>query len=317
MNQNLLEVKARAATTSGRPPSLRTKAPAHVRKDSHSGYLFIAPQVIGFLIFVLTPLVTVFYYSLHNFNGFTGAMTFIGVGNFVELATDPVFAEVLSNTAFFSVGVIGATVVGGLGLALLLNQKLRGISVFRAAFFIPVIVSLAAWSLVWDYLLQAKGGVNSLLAVLGIEGPNWLQDPNWVMFAVTVVQVLKILGISVVLFLAALQDVPVEILEAARVDGASPLAVVRHITLPLVSPTILMVSILSTIYSLKAFTQVYLLTGGGPGYSSSVLGYYIYDQAFNAFQIGFASAAAVVMFVLVLGLTLLQWGARKWWTYNE
>lgn len=287
------------------------------RRDAASGYVFIAPQVLGFLVFVIWPLVSVAYYSLHHYSAFTGRMRFVGFDNFRNLFTDPIFGTVLRNTAVFSVGVVGATVVGGLVLALLLNQRLRGISWFRAGFFIPVIVSLAAWSLVWDYLLQARGGVNTLLGAFGISGPNWLQDPNWVMLAVIVVQVLKIIGISMVLFLAALQDVPGETVEAARVDGASSLAVVRHIVLPLISPTVLMVSILATIHSLKAFTQVYILTGGGPGYSSTILGYYIYDQAFNAYQIGYASAAAVVMFVLVLALTLAQWGTRKLWTYNE
>jgi multiple sugar transport system permease protein len=287
------------------------------RRESWYGYAFVAPQVVGFAVFVALPLVSVLWFSLQEYNTFTGEQTFVGVANYERLATDGTFLVVLRNTAVFSLAVIPANIVLGMALALLVNQRIPGIALFRTAFFVPVVISLVAWSLVWDFLLQANGGVNAALAQVGVTGPNWLQEPFWAMASVVVVQVLKVVGISMVLFLAALQDVPRETVEAAQVDGASPVTVFTRITLPLVSPTILLVAILATINSLKAFAQVFLLTEGGPGLSTAILGYYIYDQAFQAFQVGYASTLAVVMFVVVLGLTLLQWLTRTRWVVHE
>lgn len=305
------------ASTRHRPPPASPRRYPLARRDAVYGYLFVAPQVIGFAVFVAVPLVSVFWFSLQDYNTFTGEQTFTGTANYERLVTDGTFATVLRNTAVFSLGVIPANVVLGMGLALLVNQQIPGIAIFRTAFFVPVVISLVAWSLVWDFLLQANGGVNAALAQVGIQGPNWLQDPFWAMASVTFVQVLKVVGISMVLFLAALQEVPKETVEAAQVDGASRVTIFARITLPLISPTVLLVAILATINSLKAFAQVFLLTEGGPGLSTAILGYYIYDQAFQAFQVGYASTLAVVMFVIVLALTLLQWLTRSRWVVDE
>lgn len=285
--------------------------------DSLYGYAFIAPALIGFVVFVLGPLVGAAYYSALDYNNLSGRSSFVGVDNYIELATGGVFATVLRNTAVFSLAVIPGNVVGGLLLAVLVNRQIPFIGIFRTAFFLPAVISLVAWSLVWEYMLQSNGGVNAWLAQVGITGPNWLADPTWAMATLVFVQLLKGVGISMVLFLAALQEVPEEILEAARVDGANRAQVFCRMTLPLISPAVLLVSILATINALKAFAQIFLLTEGGPGISTSVLGYYIYDQAFNAFQLGRASAAAVVLFGLVLVLTLVQWWSRKRWVFNE
>lgn len=302
-------------------PGEATRPPAggdgRARREALWGYGFIAPQVLGFLVFVLGPLVAVFYYSFHDYNTFTGDMSFIGVENYRELASSGTFATVLRNTAVFSLGVIPANIVLGIALAVLVNRQWPAIAFFRTAFFVPVVISLVAWSLVWDYLLQANGGLNAALDAVGVDGPNWLEDPAWAMVAVVVVQVFKVVGISMILFLAALQEVPQEVVEAARVDGAGTFAILQRITLPLISPTILLVAILATINSLKAFAQVFLLTEGGPGLSTTILGYYIYDQAFEAFKNGYASTLAVVLFVIVLALTIAQWWTRRRWVFNE
>lgn len=331
----MTEISARAATgplPGGIPPADRTSAVprpdrrprrggerprGYLRKDAWYGYAFIAPQVLGFLAFVLGPLVAVFWYSLHDYNTFSGGFSYAGFNNYQRLADDGTFRTVIGNTAIFSLGVIPANVVLGIALALLVNQRIPAISIFRTAFFVPVVISLVAWSLIWDYMLQDTGGVNAALSSVGIDGPNWLETERWSLASIIAVQVLKTAGVSMVLFLAALQNVPQEIVEAARVDGAGRNRILRHITLPLISPTILLVSILATINSLKAFAQVFLLTEGGPGVSSSILGYYIYDQAFNAFQVGYASTLAVVLFVIVLALTLAQWWTRKRWVHDE
>lgn len=302
--------------TGAKPPIVRSRGRLE-RRDAFIGYAFIAPVVLGFIIFVAIPIVGVFVYSLQDTNSLSGRTEFVGFDNFLTLIQSEVFRTVLGNTTLFSLAVIPANVVLGLGLAVLVNQRLPAIAIFRTAYFVPVVISLVAWSLVWDFMLQDRGGVNGWLGTVGIEGPNWLASSEWAMPTVIFVQVLKGVGVSMILFLAALQDVPQEILEAAKVDGASRAQTFFRIAVPLISPTVMMVGILATINSLKAFAQVYLLTMGGPGYSTTILGYFIYDQAFKAFQVGFASSAAVVLFVIVLGLTLLQWWSRKRWVFNE
>lgn len=296
-----------------RRPATRTLA----RRDAAYGYLFSAPILLGFIAFVLGPLISAFIFSFQEYNTFSGVSTFVGTANYERLASDGTLAVVLRNTAVFALGVIPANIVLGIVLAVLMNQKLRGISVFRAAFFVPVVVSLVAWSLVWEYMLQNNGGVNAILAMVGIEGPNWLADPAWAMTSIVLIQILKGAGVSMILFLAALQEVPTEIAEAASVDGASKARVFFSITVPLISPTILLVSILATINALKAFAQVFLLTNGGPQNATSILGLYIYQQAFQAFNVGYASTLAMVLFVIVLALTLAQWWSRKKWIHNE
>lgn len=295
-----------------RPPMNRLD-----RHDARLGRLFILPAVLGFLVFVAGPLISVFMTSLQDSNALSGRSEFVGLGNYADLASSGVFATVLTNSIIFSIAVVPANIVLGLTMALLVNQRLPGMAIFRSMYFVPAVVSMVAWTLVWGYMLQDRGGINAWLEAVGITGPNWLADPRWALTSVIIVQILKEVGISMILFLAALQEVPEEIKEAARIDGANTRQVFMRITLPLITPTMLIVSILAMINSLKAFSQVYLLTKGGPGISTAILGYYIYDQAFNAFQVGYASAAAVILFLIVLALTLLQWWSRRRWVFNE
>jgi multiple sugar transport system permease protein len=204
-----------------------------------------------------------------------------------------------------------------LTLAVLVNQRLPGTAWFRTLFFAPVVVSLVAWAIVWRFLLQVDGGINASLAVVGIDGPNWLRSSTWAMPAVVVVQVFKNVGLNMILFLAALQGVPREIQEAARVDGAGPLSSFRRITLPMISPMILLVSIITVIGSFQVFATIVVLTGGGPGNSTNVLVYYIYQQAFRRYEAGYASAGAMLLFGIVMALTVLQWQLRKRWVFHE
>ncbi|MNT37707.1 Lactose transport system permease protein LacF [compost metagenome] len=196
-------------------------------------------------------------------------------------------------------------------LAVLLDQKLKGMVVFRTLFFSPVVVSLVAWTIVWSFLLQNNGGINGLLAMLGIEGPNWLRTPTTAMISVIVVQVFKNVGLNMVLFLAALQGVPKELYEAARVDGAGRFKQFRRITLPLISPTILLTSIITIVGSLQVFAQIAVLTQGGPGMSTTVLVYYLYQQAFQFHFFGYGSTLSILLFVIVAVLTFVQWQMRK------
>jgi len=292
-------------------------ASAAVRRDWLVGYAMVAPVVLGALAFVVLPLGMVVWYSLHEWNVLANTFTFVGGENYQRMAADAGLADALLASLWFSAGLVVLNISLALLLAVLLNQKLPGTTTFRTFFFSPVVVSLVAWTIVWSFLLQADGGINGFLEAVGLQGPNWLRHETTAMVAVIVVQVFKSVGLNMILFLAALQGVPEELQEAALLDGAGAWRRFRSITLPLISPTILLVSIITIVGSLEVFAQIDVLTGGGPGNSTTVLVYYLYQQAFRFNEFGYASAIAVLLFVIVLVLTLLQWQSRKRWVFHE
>ncbi|MFB4289427.1 carbohydrate ABC transporter permease [Nonomuraea sp. ATR24] len=287
------------------------------RRDHLLGYLFIGPQLAGSLLFVFLPLGLVLTYSLNEWNVLADTFTFVGADNYRRLLNDPNMASVLTATGLFSVGLVVLNLALALLLAVLLNQRLRGTTVFRTLFFSPVVVSLVAWTIVWGFLLQNNGGINAILAAAGIEGPNWLRSGSWATVSVIVVQVFKNVGLNMVLFLAALQGVPKDLYEAARLDGASAWTRFRRITLPMISPTVLLTSIITVAGSLQVFAQIAVLTQGGPGTSTTVLVYYLYQQAFQFHHFGYGATLSVLLFVIVLALTLLQWRMRRRWVFHE
>lgn len=287
------------------------------RRDAAAGYIFVAPAVLGSLAFVLAPLVAVVWYSLHEWNVLGATFTFEGAANYERMLADTALHASLVASAWFSLGLVVLNISLALILAVLLNQKLPATTVFRVAFFSPVVVSLVAWTIVWGFLLQVDGGINAFLGQLGVDGPNWLRNNVTAMVAVIIVQVFKNVGLNMILFLSALQGVPEEIQEAARIDGATAWRRFRSITLPMISPTILLVSILTVVGSLETFALIDVLTQGGPGNSTTVLVYYLYRQAFQFNEFGYASAIAVLLFAIVLALTLLQWQTRKRWVFHE
>ncbi|MBM2623225.1 sugar ABC transporter permease [Actinoplanes sp. LDG1-06] len=287
------------------------------RRDQLTAYVFITPALLGALAFVFLPLVLVVWYSLHEWNVLADTFNFVGAENYRKLADDPNVPAVLRATAFFSIGLVVLNLALALLLAVLLNQKLRGTTVFRVLFFSPVVVSLLAWTIVWGFLLQDNGGLNGMLDAVGIDGPNWLRSGGTAMVSVVIVQVFKNVGLNMVLFLAALQGVPVSLHEAARTDGAGPWRVFRSITLPLISPTILLTSIITVVGSLQVFAQISVLTQGGPGNSTTVLVYYLYQQAFQFHAFGYGATLSVLLFGIVLALTVLQWQMRKRWVFHE
>ncbi|QSZ60074.1 sugar ABC transporter permease [Rhizobium sp. ZX09] len=296
------------ARTQDRPaPAFWTIA----RRDSLAGFLFIAPQLIGIVIFVLIPLGLVFWYSLHEWNVLANTFTYTGAQNYRMLVEDDNLRDVLGATAIFSAGLVVFNLSLALLLAILLNQKLAGIAIFRTLFFSPVVVSLVAWTIVWGFLLQKNGGINGMLLMAGIEGPNWLREETTAMISVIVVQVFKNVGLNMILFLAALQGVPKELYEAARIDGAPAFKQFRRITLPLISPTMLLTSIITIVGSLQVFAQIAVLTQGGPGLSTTVLVYYLYQQAFQFHFFGYGSTLSILLFVIVAVLTFAQWQMRK------
>jgi len=287
------------------------------RNDALIGWLFIAPQVLGFAAFVLWPLISVCWNSFYRTNLLSGISTFTGAGNYQQLVTDPVSPTVARVTFFFCIGLVVLNLGLAMLLAVLLNQRLRGATVFRTIFFSPVVVSLVAWTIVWNFLLQDNGGINSLLHVVGVDGPNWLRGDTTTLVSVIVVQVIKNVGLNMVLFLAALQGVPRPLLEAAEIDGAGPWRRFRSIVFPMISPTTLLAAIVTVSGSLQVFAQIQILTGGGPADSTNVLVYYFYQQAFQNHDFGYGSALAVVLFLIILALTLAQWRLRRRWVFHE
>lgn len=298
--------------------STRHRGLSFQQKDKLYGYLFAAPQVLGFLLFVLGPLIAVLVFSLQDRNLLTGQVTYIGLQNYdMMLNRDPFFWKVLRNSLVFSVGLVPLNLTLALTLAILLTRPFRGAVFFRTLFFAPVITSAVAWAVVWKFLLQDNVGVNSFLAMLGIEGPNWLFDQNWAMVAVIVVQVVKNVGLNALIFMAALQNIPRSYTEAAEVDGANLWQRIRRITLPLLTPTIMLVLLITLVGSLRVFDTIMLLTAGGPANATNVLVYYVYFNAFKIFRVGYAGSLAVVLFSIAFIATIIQWVVRRKVSYNE
>ncbi|MFI9559528.1 carbohydrate ABC transporter permease [Nonomuraea endophytica] len=287
------------------------------RRDALVGYLMISPQLAGSALFVLLPLGLVVYYSLQEWNVLAGTFEFVGGENYAKLLADPNMGPVLTSTALFSIGLVVLNLALALTLAILLNQRLGGSTFFRTLFFSPVLVSLVAWTIVWQFLLQQDGGINALLQVAGVEGPNWLRGETTALLSVVVVQVVKNVGLNMVLFLAALQGVPRQLYEAAQLDGAGAWARFTRITVPQISPTILLTSIITVVGSLQVFAQIAVLTQGGPGMSTTVLVYYLYQQAFQFRHLGYGATLSVLLFLIVAALTLLQWRLRRKWVFHE
>jgi multiple sugar transport system permease protein len=280
------------------------------------GFVFVGPQVIGFLTLVAGPVLAIVYFSVFRWNIIQGTLTFIGSANYERLLNSEEVSDIARTTVLFGLGFVPATVVGGLAVALAVNSRERWFIGLRAAYFVPVVISLAAWTLVWRLMLAPDGAVNGLLQWLGQAPIPWLREPGIALAALVGVQFLKSLGYSMVLFLAALQTVPRDLLDAVRVDGANRWQSFRSITLPLIAPFTLMVTILLTIASFKTFALIQLMTKGGPGHATTVLSYYIYQQGLQLFEMGYASAVAVVLFVAVLSLTIVQLLLRRWWVFE-
>lgn len=301
----------------------RTPRPAARRRSGRDagrnrfGYLLLTPQTLGLVVVGLFAIGEVIQLSLTKVNVLAGTRTFVGLDNYLRIFTDPDMAVILSNTFFF-VGVLSvAGTVVALALAVLLNQKLPGINIFRVAIFVPALVTTVAWSLVWRFLLQPAGVIDSLTAVVGAGPFPWLRG-GWLTLTVfAVIQLTKNIGINMMILLAALQSVPQELLDAARVDGAGRWSEFRNVVLPQLSPSILMVFMLMISGSFKVFELVLLLTNGGPGVQTSILAFEIYRQAFRLNDIGYAAALSVFLFALVLTISGVVWQLRRKLVFHE
>ncbi|WP_437583735.1 carbohydrate ABC transporter permease [Paramicrobacterium sp. CJ85] len=296
------------------PQAPKRRVPRLRLRNTLIGWSFILPNFLGFALLTLIPVLTVFYMSLTNWNIF-GSSQFIGFDNFVRLVNDKSFHKAFGNTVYFAVLHIPLTIVVSLGLAMLLNSKLRGVAFFRTAAFFPYITSIVAIALVWNLLLSPQyGPVNQVLGFLGLQNPpGWLTSSEWAMPAVVIVETWRRMGYYMVLFLAGLQTVPRELHEAARTDGANVIQRFRHVTLPALRPTMFFVTVMLTIESLKILDLIIVLTDGGPGQSTTVIAQFIWTKGFEENQFGYSSAASVVLFLLCLVVTIIQflWNKRK------
>lgn len=289
-------------------------------RDGVVGYLFVAPQLVGYLLFVLTPLIAIFIFSFQDFNLLMGTRSWNGIANYREMfLTDPLFLKTLGNSIVFTLGVVPLNIVMSLGLALMLTQRdLPNPLLFRTIFFAPVITSAIAWAIIWKFILDGDNAlINQMLSLVGVSGPRWLREPGWAMFSVIFVRVIKNLGLNLVILIGALMNIPRQYLEASQIDGASPIQTFFRITMPMLAPTVLMVMIITLIGSLKVFDHILMLTAGGPNNATTVLVYYVYYQAFQFGEPGSASVGAIMLFLFAMVFTLLQWSMRRRFSYLE
>jgi sn-glycerol 3-phosphate transport system permease protein len=271
------------------------------------GLAYLAPSLILFAAFVFIPLAQSIYLSFFNTRATGVPTTFAGLDHYVELLTSPAFRTGLLATTLFALYTVPIGIALGLVLAVLLNQRLRGINIFRTMMSSTIAISAAVGALIWLLLLNPSLGLlNYILSLVGIRGPEWLIQPAFAIIAVSITTIWLTLGTNIIVLLAGLQSVPEEIYEAARLDGARGLRMFRSITMPMVSPSLFFLLVVDTIAVLQAFTQIHLLTRGGPVDATRVLVYSIYQDAFQNFQFGYASAQAVILFLLVMALTLIQ-----------
>jgi multiple sugar transport system permease protein len=292
----------------------RRKRPRGWRR--YEGLLYVAPVFLGIIAFQLIPIVVSMYLSLADWNGISSPR-FIGLQNFKEMFTeDPLYLQTLRNTIVFTLGAIPATTILAFLLALLCNRRVRGIAAFRAAYFAPFITSIVAIGYIWYWIYKPDQGVlNSMLSVVGIHGPAWLSHPNLAMISVIIVSVWQGAGYPMVIFLAGLQGIPEDLYESASIDGASKSQQLFRITVPLMTPSIFFVLITQFITSFQVFGVIYVMTHGGPGHSTSVYIYYLYQVAFSYGRFGYAAAMAWVLFVILGVITFVQWKLQNRWVF--
>jgi multiple sugar transport system permease protein len=280
-------------------------------------YLAVSPWLLGFLGFTGGPILASFYFSFTEWNVLSPPK-WVGLSNYVELLTiDPIFWVALYNTAFYTVGHVPLTFAVALAAALLVNQKVPLIPFFRTVYYLPTVTAGVAVSILWLWIFNPEFGlVNYALGLVGIQGPGWLFSKEWAKPALIFMSAWGF-GEAMVILLAGLQGVPEQLYEAAKIDGANPLQEFRNVTLPMLSPVIFFVLIVSIINSFQVFTNVWVMTRGGPADATLMYVLQMYLKAFSDLKMGYTSAMAWILFVIVLALTLLQFRFARRWVYYE
>lgn len=301
---------------SRRLPLGRTRRRRRRDREDVAAAMFLAPSVVGFLIFTAFPVLAAIALAFYDYDLLLGR-EFNGLENFRDLLHDDVFRAAFLNTVYFTLGSVPLSVALGLGAALLVNQALRGITIFRTIYLLPYVTVTVAVALVWRWIyLPDVGLFNTVLGWFGINGPNWLTSRTWALPALIIMSVWKSFGYNMVIFLAGLQAIPQHLYDAAKVDGATAWRRFLHVTLPMLSPTTLFVVVISVIGSFQVFDQALVMTNGGPGTSTTTLVLYIYKAGFQSYKMGYASAIALVLFVIVAAFTALQFSLQRRWVYQ-
>jgi len=295
------------------------------RRANAEGYLFIGPWLVGMLAFTLGPVIACFALGFFRWDLFTSPH-YIGAANFRKLSHDPLFYQSTANTLGYSAAAVPLGLLVALGLALLVNQRVKGITLFRTAFFLPNIVAGVAMLLLWKWLLDPNFGlinetldalgITALLGHLGVGRPQWLTSRGGAMPAVVFMSLWGVGG-SMMVFLAGLQNVPKELHEAAELDGAGTWSRFRHVTLPLLTPTLFFLSVVGVIGALQSFNQAYIMTGGGPAHATLFYALYLFQNAFETFKMGYACAMALLLFLLTLAISLLQVRLSRRWVHYQ
>jgi multiple sugar transport system permease protein len=277
-------------------------------------YLMISPWIIGFLVFQAGPIIAAGFLSVGNYSQATG-FTWVGLENYNYMFDDPLVRQTLLNTVYYTFVSVPLGLVVAFGLAFLLNQKVRGSNFFRTIFFLPSVIQGVAVFMLWGWIFNPRFGlINNLLDAIGINGPGWLLDEHWSMPTLILMSVWGI-GWMMLVFLAGLQDIPQELYEASELDGASGWQKVRYITIPLISPVTFFLFITGIIGSMQVFAPAYVLTRGGPNYSTTTIALLIYFAAFLWNRMGYAAALAMLLFFFILIVTLIQFVVAKRWVY--
>jgi len=291
-----------------------TVAARKTLKSNAIAYSFILPNLLGFAIFTLAPMVFALALSLMSWDG-ANPIKYVGLKNFGQMFRDDTFWISTFNTIYYVIGTVPTTMICSLLLAVLLNRELKGRNAFRAIYFFPYVASLVAVAVVWNMMFHpSMGPINNLLRSLGVKNPPaWSASTTWAMPTIIGASVWRNAGYYMVIYLAALQGIPRDLYEAARIDGASGWQSFRKITIPLLTPATFFVTIMLTIQGFKVFDLVYVMTGGGPGRATNVLVFTIWDRAFIYSQFGYSSAVAMVLLAIVLVITVLQFRMEKKW----
>ena len=280
------------------------------------GYVFIAPWLLAFLAFEALPILSGLYHSFTDWTATGKAANWVGLSNYSEALTrDPLFWKAVTNTLYYIGVSVPLGIVVAFALALLLNAKIRGRDVYRTIYYLPSVVPTVAAVIVWTFIFETRRGIlNFLLELVGLPPIRWLSDPNWAMPALIIMSLWG-LGASMVIFLAGIQGIPQELYEAAEVDGASAWHKLWRLTVPLMTPTIFFNLVMNLVAAFQAFNNAFIMTNGGPNNATLLYMLHLYNNAFHYFRMGYASAMAVMLFIVVFGVTLLVYRSSKRWVY--
>lgn len=286
------------------------------KQEHRAAFFFLLPSFVLFMVFTVISFSASFVLSFFDWDLIT-TPHFVGFHNYVELMNDPLFRKVLFNTLYFTALTVPLSALVGLIIALGLNQKIKGVAIYRTVYFMPAVTSLVAVSLLWQWIFDGNYGLlNNILSILGVSHPpQWLSSTEWAMPALIIMSVWTNSGMTMVLFLAGLQNISQHLYEAASIDGASKFKKFLYITLPVLTPTTFFVLVITTINSFQVFTQALIMTKGGPADATNTIVYFIYQNGFEYFKMGYASAAAWVLFTIIFVFTLIQMKLQKNWVH--